>query len=84
MPGDLRLGRPENLYKVADADFVTPHQVQQAQPCTIAKCAEQKFNVDRSRGRLHESKSSMENIFVLTDVKMREYIRLLRCIGGGE
>ena len=47
MPGDLRLRPAEDLDKVADTNLLVAHQVQQPEPCVIAKGLKEPFHVVR-------------------------------------
>jgi hypothetical protein len=44
LPG-WRLGTAENLHKVADADFLISHKVQEAQPRPVAKRLKEPLNI---------------------------------------
>ena len=47
MPGDLRLRAAEDFDKVADANLLVAHQVQQPEPRVIAKGLKEPFHVVR-------------------------------------
>ncbi len=44
--GHLRLGSAENLDKIADADLLISHQVQEAEPRVVAESLEEPLNIE--------------------------------------
>ena len=54
MPGDLRLAQAQNFDKVADADLVAGHQVQEAQPGGVGQRREETGQVERFRTATHK------------------------------
>ncbi len=63
VPRYLRLGLVQDLYEIADADFLVSHQVQEPQPSIVSKCLKEPLNIKCFLSRCHTA-----IICVLTDV----------------
>jgi len=46
MPGDLRLRCAQNLYEVADAEFLLPHQIEQPESCCVTESPKEPWQVE--------------------------------------
>jgi arsenite methyltransferase len=75
--GNLRLGAAENLYKVADADFLFSHQVEQPEAGVITQRLKELLHVELSS-------SSHAKCIRFDECDCNGYIHLGECIAGGD
>jgi len=72
MPGNFWLRYSQDLDKVADADLILSHEIQELQACSICQSSEQQFHISCG---WHATDLSTLNTFALTHVSMAQYIR---------
>jgi hypothetical protein len=63
MPGNLRLRLIQDLYEIADTNFLIAHQVQEPQPGIVSERLKEPLNIKSLLPRCHDL-----IIFALTDV----------------
>src|SRR3984885_7893763 len=77
MPGDLWLWTAQNLYEVADANLLVPHEVEQAEACVVPQSLKELLHIERLCPSRHA-------LYIRFDVfEHNEYIHCDECIVGG-
>ena len=72
MPGYLGLRLTKNLDKIADADFLISHEIQEPQPCIVAESLKEALQAEIRALDLH----AKILIYALTNMSSRQYTRL--------